>query len=279
MAEKTNGKVKPAKRAGSPTLLEKKKYEKELRRLQVELVQLEEWIRHHSLRVVVVFEGRDTAGKGGIIKRITALLNPRYCRVVALTAPTEREKTQWYFQRYVEHLPSAGEMVLFDRSWYNRAGVERVMGFCTDKEYKEFKRACPEFERMLVRSGIILIKYWLSVSDDEQERRFKARIKDPSKRWKLSAMDLQARARWVDYSEAKDKMFKFSDIKEAPWHVVETDNKRAAQLNLITHFLKQIPYSEVPREESFKLPARQKRKYSRPPRNSMKMVPVRYEVV
>ena len=279
MTDQKSGKAKPAKRAGSPKQLEKKKYEKELRRLQVELVQLEEWIRHHNLRVVVLFEGRDTAGKGGVIKRITALLNPRVCRVAALTAPTEKERTQWYFQRYVEHLPSAGEMVLFDRSWYNRAGVERVMGFCTDEEYKEFKRACPEFERMLVRSGIILIKYWLSVSDDEQERRFKARIKDPSKRWKLSPMDLQARARWVDYSEAKDKMFKFSDIKEAPWHVVETDNKRAAHLNLITHFLKQIPYSEVPHEESLKLPPRQKRKYSRPPKTSMRMVPVRYEVV
>jgi polyphosphate kinase 2 len=282
MANKKNEKAKPAKpakRSGTPKQLAKKKYEKELRRLQVELVQLEEWIRHHNLRVVVVFEGRDTAGKGGVIKRMTALLNPRYCRVVALTAPSEREKTQWYFQRYVEHLPSGGEMVLFDRSWYNRAGVERVMGFCTDEEYKEFKRACPEFERMLVRSGIILIKYWLSVSDDEQERRFKARIKDPSKRWKLSPMDLQARARWVDYSEAKDKMFKFSDIKEAPWHVVETDNKRAAHLNLITHFLKQIPYSDVPQEKAFKLPPRQKRQYSRPPRTTMKMVPVRYEVV
>ena len=279
MAEKKKGKATPVKRAAAPKQLKKKKYEKERRRLQVELVQLEEWIRHHNLRVVVVFEGRDTAGKGGIIKRITALLNPRVCRVAALTAPSEKERTQWYFQRYVEHLPSAGEMVLFDRSWYNRAGVERVMGFCTDDEYKEFKRACPEFERMLVRSGIILIKYWLSVSDDEQERRFRARIKDPSKRWKLSPMDLQARARWVDYSEAKDKMFKFSDIKEAPWHVVETDNKRAAHLNLITHFLKQIPYSEVPHEKSLKLPARQKRNYSRPPKTTMKMVPIRYEVV
>ena len=278
-ATKTKKKNKPAKVAGSPKQVAKKKYDKELRRMQVELVQLEEWIRHHNLRVVVIFEGRDTAGKGGIIKRITALLNPRYCRVVALTAPTEREKTQWYFQRYVEHLPAGGEMVLFDRSWYNRAGVERVMGFCTDEEYKEFKRACPEFERMLVRSGIILIKYWLSVSDEEQERRFKARIKDPSKRWKLSPMDLQARARWVDYSEAKDKMFKFSDIKEAPWNVVETDNKRAAHLNLITHFLKQIPYSEVPQEGDLKLPPRQRRKYVRPPRTTMRMVPVRYEVV
>jgi polyphosphate kinase 2 len=279
MAGKKTGKGTAVKRAAKPKQLQKKNYEKELRRLQVELVQLEEWIRHHNLRVVVVFEGRDTAGKGGIIKRMTALLNPRFCRVVALAAPTERERTQWYFQRYVQHLPSAGEMVLFDRSWYNRAGVERVMGFCTDEEYKEFKRDCPEFEKMLVRSGIILIKYWLSVSDEEQERRFKARIKDPSKRWKLSPMDLQARARWVDYSEAKDKMFKFSDIKEAPWNVVETDNKRAAHLNLITHFLKQIPYSEVPQDGELKLPPRQKRNYTRPPRTTMRMVPVRYEVV
>ena len=278
MADKKKGKAKPAKSAAQVKQLEKKKYDKELRRLQAELVQLEEWIRHRNLRVVVIFEGRDTAGKGGVIKRITAMLNPRFCRVVALSSPTEKERTQWYFQRYVAHLPSAGEMVLFDRSWYNRAGVERVMGFCTDDEYKEFKRACPEFERMLVRSGIILIKYWLSVSDDEQERRFMARIKDPSKRWKLSPMDLQARARWVDYSEAKDKMFEYSDIKEAPWHVVETDNKKAAHLNLITHFLKQIPYKEVPHDR-FKLPDRQKRKYNRPPRSTMKMVPIRYEVI
>ncbi len=278
MASKKNAPDTPAKRAGQTKQLNRKEYDNELRRLQVELVELEEWIRHRNLRVVVIFEGRDTAGKGGIIKRITALLNPRFCRVVALSSPTEKERTQWYFQRYVAHLPSAGEMVLFDRSWYNRAGVERVMGFCTDEEYAEFRRACPEFERMLVRSGIILIKYWLSVSDDEQERRFMARIQDPSKRWKLSPMDLQARARWVDYSEAKDNMFKYSDIKEAPWHVVETDNKRAAHLNLITHFLKQIPYSEVPHDR-FKLPARQKRKYNRPPRSTMKMVPIRYEVV
>src|SRR5713226_6826914 len=225
--------------------LTKKGYEKELRRLQVELLQLEEWIRHRGLRVVVIFEGRDTAGKGGVIKRMTALLNPRYCRVVALPAPTEKERTQWYFQRYVEHLPSAGEMVLFDRSWYNRAGVERVMGFC---------------------------------SDEEQERRFLGRINDPSKRWKLSPMDLQARARWVDYSEAKDQMFAYCDIKEAPWHVVETDNKRAAHLNLIRHFISLIPYKEVP-HEAIKLPARQKRSYTRPPRSTMKMVPIRYEVV
>ncbi|OLB81043.1 MAG: polyphosphate kinase 2 [Actinobacteria bacterium 13_2_20CM_2_66_6] len=256
----------------------KKGYEKELGRLQVELVQLEEWIRHRGLRVVVIFEGRDTAGKGGVIKRMTALLNPRYVKVVALAAPTEKERTQWYFQRYVEHLPSAGEMVMFDRSWYNRAGVERVMGFCSDDEYDEFMRTCPQFERMLVRSGIVLIKYWLSVSDDEQERRFLARINDPSKRWKLSPMDLQARARWVDYSEAKDQMFRYCDIKEAPWHVVETDNKRSAHLNLIRHFLTLINYKDVPHEE-IKLPPRQKRNYTRPPRSTMTMVPIRYEVV
>jgi polyphosphate kinase 2 len=258
--------------------LAKKGYEKELRRLQVELVQLEEWVRHRGLRVVVIFEGRDTAGKGGVIKRMTALLNPRYVRVVALPAPTERERSQWYFQRYIGHLPSAGEMVLFDRSWYNRAGVERVMGFCTDDEYEEFMRTCPQFERMLVRSGIIIIKYWLSVSDEEQERRFLARINDPSKRWKLSPMDLQARARWVDYSEAKDSMFAFCDIKEAPWHVVETDNKRQAHLNLISHFMSMIPYKNVP-HENIKLPPRQKRPYKRPPKSAQKMVPTRYEVV
>ena len=260
-----------------PALLAKRDYEKELRRLQVELLQLEEWIRHRNLRVVVLFEGRDTAGKGGVIKRMTALLNPRYVRVVALPAPTERERSQWYFQRYITHLPSAGEMVLFDRSWYNRAGVEHVMAFCTDAEYDEFMRTCPQFERMIVNSGIILVKYWLSVSDEEQERRFTARINDPTKRWKLSPMDLQARARWVDYSEAKDQMFAYCDIKEAPWYVVETDNKRAAHLNLISHFLSLIPYEQVPKEK-IKLPARQKRSYNRPPKSSQRMVPVKYEV-
>ncbi|HXB05130.1 MAG TPA: polyphosphate kinase 2 [Candidatus Acidoferrum sp.] len=279
-AEKTKQKSKhkkPAAQSSRTTALKKKDYEKELRRLQVEMLQLEEWIRHSSLRVVVLFEGRDTAGKGGVIKRMTALLNPRFCRVVALPAPTERERTQWYFQRYVVHLPSAGEMVLFDRSWYNRAGVERVMGFCTDAEYDEFMRTCPQFERMLVNSGIILVKYWLSVSDDEQERRFRARIKDVTKRWKLSPMDLQARARWVDYSEAKDQMFAYCDIKEAPWYVVETDNKRAAHLNLINHFLSLIPYEPVA-QEKVKLPARQKRKYNRPPKSSQRMVPVKFAV-
>jgi polyphosphate kinase len=258
-------------------VLSRKDYDKQLRRLQVDLLQLEEWIRHRGLRVVVLFEGRDTAGKGGLIKRMTALLNPRFVRVVALPAPTEKERTQWYFQRYIEHLPSAGEMVLFDRSWYNRAGVERVMGFCTDEEYEDFMRTCPQFERMLIRSGIILVKYWLSVSDEEQERRFLARINDPSKRWKLSPMDLQARARWVDYSEAKDHMFAYCDIKEAPWYVVETDNKRAAHLNLISHFLSLIPHKDVPHED-IKLPPRQKRSYNRPPKSSQRMVPMKYEV-
>jgi polyphosphate kinase 2 len=271
--KKQDGQWPPKKKV----VLSKKDYENELRRLQVELVQLEEWVRNRGLRVVVLFEGRDTAGKGGVIKRMTALLNPRFARVVALPAPTERERTQWYFQRYIAHLPSAGEMVLFDRSWYNRAGVERVMGFCTDEEYDEFMRTCPQFERMLVRAGIILIKYWLSVSDDEQERRFLGRINDPSKRWKLSPMDLQARARWVDYSEAKDQMFAYTDIHEAPWHVVETDNKRAAHLNLMSHFLSLIPYEEVPHED-IKLPPRQKRSYTRPPKSSQHMVPINYEV-
>jgi polyphosphate kinase 2 len=268
---------KDEKRPSRKAVLSRKEYDKELRRLQVELVQLEEWVRHRGLRVVVLFEGRDTAGKGGVIKRMTALLNPRYVRVVALPAPTERERTQWYFQRYISHLPSGGEMVLFDRSWYNRAGVEHVMGFCTDEEYEEFMRTCPQFERMLIRSGIILIKYWLSVSDDEQERRFLGRINDLSKRWKLSPMDLQARAKWVDYSEAKDQMFAYCDIKESPWYVVESDNKRAAHLNLIGHFLSLIPHEEVPHED-IKLPARQKRSYTRPPRSSQRMVPAKYEV-
>jgi len=260
-----------------PRRLTRKGYEKELRRLQVQLVQLEEWIRHRGLRVVVLFEGRDTAGKGGMIKRITTLLNPRFCRVVALPAPTDRERTQWYFQRYVAHLPSAGEMVLFDRSWYNRAGVERVMGFCSDAECEEFLRTCPEVERMLIRSGIILVKYWLSVSDAEQERRFQARIQDPAKRWKLSPMDLQARARWVDYSEAKDKMFAHTDVPDSPWYVVEADDKRSAHLNLIAHLLGLIEHEPVPLEE-IELPPRQKRRYHRPPKALQTMVPVRYEV-
>jgi polyphosphate kinase 2 len=277
MADRKNKATRGGGRPSRKAALSRKDYDKELRRLQVELLKLEEWIRHRGLRVVVLFEGRDTAGKGGLIKRMTALLNPRNVRVVALPTPTEKERTQWYFQRYVEHLPSAGEMVLFDRSWYNRAGVERVMGFCTDEEYDDFMRTCPQFERMLVRAGIILVKYWLSVSDDEQERRFLARMNDPSKRWKLSPMDLQARARWVDYSKAKDQMFAYCDIKEAPWYVVETDNKRSAHLNLISHFLQFIPYEDVP-HKAIKLPPRQKRKYNRPPKSSQRFVPIKYEV-
>ena len=257
--------------------LGKKEYEKQLAKLQAELVELEEWVKYKGLRVVAIFEGRDTAGKGGVIKRITATLNPRVVRVVALPAPTERERSQWYFQRYAAHLPSAGEIVLFDRSWYNRAGVEHVMGFCSDEEYDDFMRTCPQFERMLVRSGIILIKYWLSVSDEEQEKRFLARIDNPTKRWKLSPMDVQARARWVDYSEAKDQMFAYTDIAEAPWYVVETDNKRSAHLNLISHFLSLVPHEDVPHEE-IKLPPRQKRSYNRPPKSSQRMVPITYEV-
>jgi polyphosphate kinase 2 len=257
--------------------LSNKDYLKELRRLQIELVKLEEWIKFKGLKVVVIFEGRDAAGKGGVIKRITECLNPRYARVVALQAPTEREKTQWYFQRYVAHLPAAGEMVLFDRSWYNRAGVERVMGFCNDEEYAEFLRSCPEFERMLVRSGIILVKYWFSVSDDEQERRFQARIEDPTKRWKLSPMDLESRIRWVEYSIAKDEMFKFTDIKQAPWYVVNSDDKKRARLNCISHLLNMIPYEDLT-PEPMKLPPRRKDKtgYVRPPITDQTFVPEKY---
>src|SRR5438552_4780642 len=263
-------------RNGHAIEVDKKGYEKELARLQVELVQLEEWIRYKGLRVVVGFEGRGTAGKGVVIKRITALLNPRYCRVVALPAPTEKERTQWYFQRYVEHLPSAGEMVLFDRSWDNRAGVERVMGFCTDEEHAEFLRSCPEFERMLVRSGILTVKYWFSVSDAEQERRFQSRIDDPTKRWKLSPMDLQSRARWLDYSKAKDEMFAHCDIKQAPWYVVHADDKKRARLNCITHLLSLIPYRDLT-PEAIKLPPRQADQgYVRPPMTDQTFVPEVY---
>ena len=253
--------------------LKNKAYLPELARLQVELVKLQEWIRHEGLKVVVVFEGRDAAGKGGVIKTITASLSPRVCRVVALTAPTEREKTQWYFQRYVAHLPAAGEMVLFDRSWYNRAGVERVMGFCTEDEYHEFLRTAPEFERMLMRSGIILIKYWFSVSDAEQERRFQARINDPTKRWKLSPMDVQSRSRWLEYSKAKDAMFAHTDFKQAPWYVVNADDKKRARLNCITHLLSLIPYQDLT-PEVIELPPRQTDSgYVRPPLTDQTFVP------
>jgi polyphosphate kinase 2 len=256
--------------------IDKKTYEKELARLQEEMVKLQEWIRAKKLKVVVIFEGRDAAGKGGVIKRITESLNPRVCRVVALPAPTEREKTQWYFQRYVAHLPAGGEMVLFDRSWYNRANVERVMGFCSDDEYAEFLRSVPEFERMLVRSDIILIKYWFSVSDREQELRFQSRIKDPTKRWKLSPMDLQSRSRWVEYSKAKDQMFAHTDIKQAPWHVVNADNKRCARLNCIHHLLNMIRYEDLTPEPIILPPRQQEEGYIRPPITDQTFVPEFY---
>jgi polyphosphate kinase 2 len=257
--------------------LTKEDYEAELVHLQGELVKLQDWVVHRALKIVVLFEGRDTAGKGGVIRRITERSSSRVVRTVALGTPSDRERTQWYFQRYVAHLPAAGEIVLFDRSWYNRAGVERVMGFCTDGEYQEFMRSCPAFERMLQRSGIVLVKYWLSLSDEEQERRFKARIKDPAKRWKLSAMDLQARARWVDYAEAKDEMFAYTDTKESPWWVVNADDKRTARLNLIAHLLSQVPYEDVEREK-IKMPPRQNRAYKRPPADTQRFVPERYRV-
>lgn len=256
--------------------IKRKVYERELGKLQIELVKLQEWIKHEGLKVVVLFEGRDAAGKGGVIKRITQRLNPRICRVVALGTPTEREKSQWYFQRYADHLPAAGEMVLFDRSWYNRAGVERVMGFCTEQEYREFFRACPEFERMLIRSGVILIKYWFSISDEEQERRFQARIEDPVKRWKLSPMDLESRVRWVEYSKAKDEMFSHTDIKQAPWYVVPADNKRRARLNCIHHLLRVVPYEDLT-PKAIELPPRQAEKgYVRPPITDQTFVPEVY---
>ena len=256
--------------------LKKKFYEKELARLQLELVKLQEWVKAKGLKVVVVFEGRDAAGKGGVIKRISQNLNPRICRTVALATPTDKEKTQWYFQRYVAQLPSAGEIVLFDRSWYNRAGVEHVMGFCTKEEYKEFLFSCPEFERMLIRSGIILIKYWFSVSDDEQERRFQQRIEDPTRHWKLSPMDLESRAKWVDYSRAKDVMMKHTDHKDTRWHVVNADDKKRARLNCIHHLLSLIPYENLT-PEPIKMPPRQPSAgYRRPPIDSQHFVPSVY---
>ncbi len=251
-------------------------YQEELARLHVELVKLQEWIKHEKLKVVVIFEGRDAAGKGGVIKRITECLNPRVCRVVALAKPTEREQSQWYFQRYVSHLPAAGEMVLFDRSWYNRAGVERVMGYCDELEYREFLRSCPSFERMLVRSGIILIKYWFSISNEVQELRFQHRLNQPTKRWKLSPMDLASREKWTEYSRAKDEMFEFTDIKQSPWYVVEADNKKRARLNCIRHLLSLVPYEDLT-PEHMELPELPKASgYIRPPREDQTFVPNYY---
>ncbi len=277
----SNGKVatiktNEGKGKGKSKKISKKKYEKELAKLQIELVKLQRWVQHKGLKVVAVFEGRDAAGKGGTIKRISECLNPRVCKVAALGTPSDREKTQWYFQRYVPHLPAAGEIVLFDRSWYNRAGVEKVMNFCTYDEYNEFMRSCPQFEMMIQRSGIILIKYWFSVSDHEQEKRFQERIKIPTKRWKISPMDLKAREKWVDYSRAKDDMFAATDIPESRWHVVEADDKKRARLNCISHFLETVPYEDLPLNK-IELPPRQREiDYERPPMNTQKFVPAKY---
>ncbi|MCP9883584.1 polyphosphate kinase 2 [Synechococcus sp. ATX 2A4] len=261
---------------GRLTKLDKKLYEKELARLQVELVKMQYWIKHVGYRLVLLFEGRDAAGKGGTIKRITEPLNPRGCNVVALGTPSDQQKTQWYFQRYVENFPSAGEIVLFDRSWYNRAGVEKVMGFCAPEQVDEFMLSCPEFERMLVRSGIILIKYWFSVSDEEQEARFLSRLEDPARRWKLSPMDLESRDRWVEFSKAKDEMFAHTNIPEAPWFTVEANDKRRARLNCIRHLLSKVPYEDMT-PAPFELPPRKSGSdYQRPPMNEQFFVPNAY---
>jgi polyphosphate kinase 2 len=259
----------------SNSTLSKKQYEAQLIKLQRELVKLQAWVVDRGLRVCVLFEGRDAAGKGGTIKRIVERTNPRVVRVVALAKPTDRERSEWYYQRYVVHLPAAGEIVLFDRSWYNRAGVERVMGFCTDDEYEEFLRSCPEFEHMLIRSGIILVKYWFSVSDEEQERRFQDRINNDRKRWKLSPMDLESRARWVDYSRAKDRMFQFTDTKHSPWWVVDADDKRRARLNCMSHLLSVVDYQDLTSDQLV-LPQRQSDEYIRPPLAEQTYVPSAY---
>jgi polyphosphate kinase len=257
--------------------LRRELYEQELGRLQIELVKMQQWVREAGYRAVVVFEGRDAAGKGGVIQRITERTNPRIVRTVALGVPSDRERTQWYFQRYVEQLPAAGEIVLFDRSWYNRAGVERVMGFATEAQVQEFLRTCPEFERMLVRAGIKVVKYWFSISDAEQERRFRARASDPTKRWKLSPMDLESWSRWQDYSRAKDEMFAHTDIKQAPWWVVDGEVKRHARLNCIAHLLDQIPYEDLT-PDPIELPQRPqpRRGYVRPPIEEQTFIPARY---
>ena len=271
---KQEGKPEQASAPSKPQVkLSTKEYEKELEKLQVELVKMQGWIKEKGLKVVVLFEGRDAAGKGGTIKRITEKLNPRIVRIVALATPTEREKSQWYFQRYVQHLPAAGEMVLFDRSWYNRSGVERVMGFCTEDEVREFFRSVPEFENMLIRSGIILLKYWFSVSNEEQERRFQARINDITRRWKLSPMDLASRTKWVEYSKAKDEMFRYTDTKLSPWYVVNSDNKELARLSCISHLISKIPYEDLT-PEPISLPPRQADdNYVRPPMSTQTFVP------
>jgi polyphosphate kinase 2 len=273
--EKSKG-TRPAPDPDKQPKLANGTYLKELGRLQIELVKLQEWIKSEGLKVVTVFEGRDAAGKGGTIKRLTETLNPRVARVVALGVPTERERTEWYFQRYVPHLPAAGDWVIFDRSWYNRAGVERVMGFCTEDEVTEFFRSCPSFEEMLIRSGVILTKYWFSVSDEEQERRFKGRIDDPTKRWKLSEMDLESWNKWVEYSKAKDEMFRYTDTRLSPWYVVNADDKKRARLNMINHLLSLIPYEDLT-PKPFKLPKRKDDTgYVRPPIENQTFVPEVY---
>lgn len=256
--------------------MDDKTYQKELVKLQVELVKLQEWIREKELKVVVIFEGRDAAGKGGAIKRITEKLNPRICRIVALAKPTEREMSQWYFQRYVAHLPAAGEMALFDRSWYNRAVVERVMGFCTEDEYWDFLRSCPNFERMIIRAGVKLVKYWFSVSEEEQTKRFRSRLNDPTKRWKFSKVDLRSYEMWDEYSRAKDEMFAYTDTKQSPWFVVNSDDKKRARLNCIHHLLSMIPYEYIS-PEPIELPERQnKTSYVRTPLQEQTFVPEVY---
>lgn len=272
---KKSGDQKVKNDAAKQQDLEKGFYFKELERLQSLLVEMHEWVKAKGLKVVVIFEGRDAAGKGGVITRITQMLNPRVCRISALGVPTEKEKTQWYFQRYVSHLPCAGEIVLLDRSWYNRAGVERVMGFCTEDEYWEFLRSCPRFEEMLIHSGIILIKYWFSVSDDEQERRFTQRLKDPNRRWKFSAMDVTARSKWVEYSKAKDEMFAHTDTKVSPWYVVHADLKRKARLNCIHHLLSKIPYEKI-KHPKIVIPPLEKEGYVRPPISEQTFIPEVY---
>jgi len=260
----------------APTKDKKFDYDTELAKLHEELVHLQEWVKKQGLKVVILFEGRDASGKGGTIKRFTEPLNPRICKVVALGVPTEREKTQWYFQRYVQYLPAAGEIILFDRSWYNRAGVEKVMGFCTENEYDEFLRSCPEFERMLVRSGIIVLKYWFSVSDEEQEKRFKKRISNPLKHWKFSPMDLESRSRWLEYSKAKDNMFAHTDTKQVPWYVVNADNKKKARLNCISHVLSKIHYEKLDFQPIELPPLPEYKGYVRPPIAYQTFVPEKY---
>lgn len=256
-----------------PPKIKKKVYEAELTRLQTELVTMQQWVKSSATRVVAIFEGRDAAGKGSAIKRVTEYLNPRTARIVALPAPTERQRGQWYFQRYIEHLPAAGEIVLMDRSWYNRAGVERVMGFCSSDEYRRFLHQAPIFERLLVEDGILLLKYWFSVSDVEQERRFRSRLTDPMRRWKLSPMDVQSISRWEDYSRAKDEMFIHTDIPEAPWYTVESEDKKRSRINVISHILSSVPYEHI-EPEAVIIPERPTAKnYQRPPRDEFKYVP------